>query len=477
MCRGRDRGEAPTPSSVPRRTEWRRATCRLRLCGLRSHHSPFEAELLSPKRLGVNESRCSKGASAHQRWRPSVSKRRSFPLASAMITLSVAACGSPGQPGAPAGDNGTAGASGAPGGAYKVGLVYSKSGPLASYGQQYRQGLTAGIDYATKGTGAVAGHQIQITEQDDAGDPAKAVASATDLIGQGNKIIAGSTARGVALQVAPLAKDNKVLFISGPAAADAITGANRYTLRSGRQSYQAVATAGSMLGDVKGKKVTVLAQDSAFGKANVKAVTAVLGAKGATVSSVEVPAAASDLTPSATKVKGGTPDLLFVAWAGANATAMWTTLGQQGVFDSTKVVTGLDIKATHTLFGEVGTKIDFLSHFFEGAADNAAYAALKAGLAKQGASVDLFTNDGFVAGQMIVHALETGGSDVDKMVTGLEGWSFEGPKGQLTIRAGDQALLQPMFTATLKKDGTNVVPQLVKTLQASAVAPPVTPFK
>ncbi|GAA1973432.1 substrate-binding domain-containing protein [Terrabacter lapilli] len=407
-----------------------------------------------------------------------MSKRWSVALASAMITVSVAACGSPGQPGAAA-DNGTAaaGGGGASGGAYKVGLVYSKSGPLASYGQQYRQGLTAGIDYATKGTGAVAGHQIQITEQDDAGDPAKAVASATDLIGQGNKIIAGSTASGVALQVAPLAKDNKVLFISGPAAADAITGANRYTFRSGRQTYQDVATAGTMLGDVKGKKVTVLAQDSAFGKANVAAVTAVLGAKGATVSSVEVPAAATDLTPFATKVKDAAPDLLFVAWAGANATAMWTTLGQQGVFDSTKVVTGLDIKATHALFGAVATKIDFLSHFFEGATANPAYQALDAGLKKQGATVDLFTNDGFVAGQMIVHALEAGGDDVDKMVTSLEGWTFEGPKGSLQIRPEDHALLQPMFTATLKKDGANVTPQLVKTLEPAAVAPPVKPFK
>ena len=55
-----------------------------------------------------------------------------------------------------------------------------------------------------------------------------------------------------------------------------------------------------MIGDVKGKKVTVLAQDSAFGKANVAAVTKILGAKGASVDSVSVPAAATDLTPFAT---------------------------------------------------------------------------------------------------------------------------------------------------------------------------------
>lgn len=404
-----------------------------------------------------------------------MSKRWTLAFASAMITLTVAACGNPGQPGAAAG-NASAG-SGEGGAPYKIGLVYSKSGPLATYGQQYRQGFTAGLDYATKGTGEVKGHKIEIAEQDDAADPAKAVAAATDLIGQGTKIIAGSTSSGVALQVAPLAKDNKVLFISGPAAVDAITGANKYTFRSGRQTYQDVATAGSMIGDVKGKKVTVLAQDSAFGKANVAAVTKILGAKGATVDAVSVPAAATDLTPFATKVKGAAPDLLFVAWAGTNAPTMWQTLSQQGVFDKTTVVTGLDIKPTHKLFGEAGTKISFLSHFFDGAADNEAYKALDAGMKKQGATVDLFTNDGFVAALMAVHALEQGGDDVDAMVGALEGWKFEGPKGSLEIRAQDHALLQPMFTLTLKKDGTNVTPVLAKTLDPAAVAPPVTPFK
>lgn len=405
-----------------------------------------------------------------------MSKRWSLAVASAMITLTVAACGNPGQPGAAA-DAGTAGSDGDGGAPYKIGLVYSKSGPLATYGEQYRQGFEAGLDFATKGTGEVNGHAIEITEQDDAGDPAKAVASATDLIGQGHKVIAGSTSSGVALQVAPLAQDNKILFISGPAAVDAVTGANKYTFRSGRQTYQDVATAGSMIGDVTGKKVTVLAQDSAFGKANVAAVTAILGGKGATVSGVSVPAAATDLTPFATKVKGEAPDLLFVAWAGANATTMWQTLSQQGVFDGTTVVTGLDIKPTHALFGEAGTQISFLSHFFEGAADNAAYQALDAGMKKQGATVDLFTNDGFVAAQMAVRALSEGGEDVEKMVTALEGWTFEGPKGSMEIRAEDHALLQPMFTATLKKDGTNVAPVLDKTLDPAAVAPPVTPFK
>jgi branched-chain amino acid transport system substrate-binding protein len=384
----------------------------------------------------------------------------------------LAACGSPGSSGEQADSQGTKAAAD-----YAVGLVYSKSGPLATYGQQYRQGFTAGLDYATKGSGEVDGHKIVITEQDDGGDPAKATSAVTTLVGQGAKIIAGSTASGVALQVAPLAQDNKILFISGPAAADAITGANRYTFRSGRQTYQDILTAGTMIGDVKGKRITVFAQDSAFGKANEAGVKAVLGAEGATVDSVLAPAAATDLTPFATQVKEKKPDLLFVAWAGTNAATMWQTLDQQGVFATTTVVTGLDIKPTHQLFGAAGGKIDFLAHFCDGCADNAAYQALDAGLKKQGSTVDLFTNDGFVAAQMVVHALTEGGDDVEKMIGSLEGWSFDGPKGAMTIRKEDHAMLQPMFTVHLVKGTGGFAAQLDKTLPPDQVAPPVTPFK
>ena len=61
---------------------------------------------------------------------------------------------------------------------------------------------------------------------------------------------------------------------------------------------------------------------------------------------------------------------------------------------------------------------------------------LVSSMRKRGQAPDLFTPDGFVAGQMIVHALEGAkGDDVDKMISALEGWSFVGPKGQQTIRA------------------------------------------
>jgi branched-chain amino acid transport system substrate-binding protein len=357
-------------------------------------------------------------------------------------------------------------------GTVKVAVVYSKTGLLAAYGQEYLQGFQAGLDYATKGSNKAGDHPIQVTYADDAGDPAKAVTAAKQYIGQGYKIIAGTTDSGVARQLAPLAEQNKVLYVDGPAATDAITGANRYTFRSGRQSYQDVATAGSFVGDPAGKKVLVFAQDSTFGQGNAAAVKQVLGAKGAQVSQLLVPAAATDFTPFARQAAQAAPDLVFVAWAGNTTAAMWQALDQQRVLSSTTVVTGLANTASYGAYGPASARISFLSHYFAGAPDNPVNTAMKDAISKAGGTPDLFSPDGFVAAQMIVHAVQAaGGADVDKMISGLEGWSFDAPKGRQTIRAGDHAMLQPMFQAKLAGSGTSWTPKLVATVPATVTAP------
>ncbi|MFE9611957.1 substrate-binding domain-containing protein [Streptomyces sp. NPDC006012] len=402
--------------------------------------------------------------------RPRRTRTRAAATALSVAALLAAGCAQAGTAGSgSAGDGkGTA--------PVEIGLVYSRTGPLAAYGKQYMEGFKAGLAYATKGTGKVDGRPVEITERDDAGDASKAVAAGKDLIGRGTKILAGSTDSGIALQMAPLAAQNKVLFIDGPAATDAVTGINKYTFRSGRQSYQDTLTAAAMLGDAKGKKVTVLAQDSTFGQANADAVKAVLGGAGADVSSVLAPPSATDLTPFARQVRAAGPDLVFVAWAGATAPALWTALDQQGVPASSKVTTGLAGTASYPVFGAGGQKITFLAHYFPGAAGTPQEKAMTESVEKAGGTPDLFTPDGFTAAQMIVHAVESSATDTDAMVKALEGWTFDGVKGRQQIRAEDHALLQPMFQARLRGSGRTAEPELVRTLPLAKVAPPVQPL-
>ncbi|MBN8737454.1 MAG: substrate-binding domain-containing protein [Xanthomonadales bacterium] len=387
----------------------------------------------------------------------------------ALVGLGIAACSTSTNP--------SSGSSAVPAASatVKIGMIYPRTGPLSAYGEEYRQGLEAGLAFVTHGTGKVDGKQIEVDWKDGAGNPSQAVSQAKTLIGQGYKILAGPADSAVALQVAAVAAQNKVLFISGPAAVDQITGINRYTFRSGRQTWQDVKTAAAIMDAPAGKHVLVFAQDYAFGQANAAAVKAVLGAEGAHVTNLLVPLTTTDFTPFAQKITNAKPDLLFVAWAGTSAYPMWNTLDQQGIFDHTTVVTGLGNVATYGAYGPATTKLRFLSYYFPDAPDNAVNAAMKDLITKAGGTPDLFSPDGFVAAQMIAHAVEAtqGSGDVDGMIKALEGWSFDAPKGRQTIRASDHAMLQPEYVAKLVRQGNGYTPELVKTVSAEAIAPPV----
>jgi branched-chain amino acid transport system substrate-binding protein len=357
----------------------------------------------------------------------------------------------------------------------KVGIIYSRTGLLSAYGAEYIQGLRLGLEYATRGTNTIGGKKIELTLVDDAGDPAKAVTAAKDLIGQGYKIIGGSTSSGVALAVAPIAAQNQVLFISGPAASDAVTGANRYTFRSGRQTLQDILAAKEILGSkASGKKVVVFAQDSVFGQGNVAAVRSVLGGKGHNVSSILVPLSAQDFTPFAQQAKQANADLVFVAWAGTTAAGMWTSLQQQGVMQGTTVSTGLAEKAT---WGSYPPGITFLSHYTYVSPKNRVNDWLVAKMKRRNQSPDIFTPDGFNAALMIARAVQKGGGEnVDSMISALEGWQFVGPKGANRIRQQDHALLQPMFSVRLGTVKGKLTAIPVKTFSPGNLQPPVRPF-
>ncbi len=358
---------------------------------------------------------------------------------------------------------------------YKIGFIYPRTGILGAYGAEEIQGFKLGLQYATKGTGKVNGKTLDITYIDDKGDAATGVTQAKGLIGKGYKILMGTGSSGVAVQIAPLAAQNQVLYLSGPAAADAITGLNRYTFRAGRQTIQDVLDAKSFLGKTTGKKVVVFDQDSVFGHGNYAAVKAFF--TGHNVTEISVPLSATDFTPFAQQAKNANPDLLFIAWAGTTGGAMFKTLDQQGVMTGTQVVTGLAERATWNAFGDPATKINFLSHYVYTAPNNKINTWLTAQLRKRNQVPDIFTPDGFVQAQMLVRALEKGDYNVDKMITALEGFKFLAPKGIQAIRPQDHAMLQPMFRVKLVKKNGRLAAVVTGTASTFDTAPPVVPMR
>lgn len=383
-------------------------------------------------------------------------RRRATILWAVPLAVALAACGgsAPNE----------AGGAGEP---IRIGVPTSLTGVFGTYGEMIREGLAAGLHCSTNGTNTVDGRPIEFVFADDGGEAAQALTAATGMIGDGINIIAGTTSSGISLQLGEFAAQQDVLFISGAAGTDQITGLNDNAFRSSRQARQEAAALSSVLPQSNGK-VVVLAQDYAFGQGYVDTITEILGTAGAEVQPILVPLDANEFTLPARQIIEAAPDLLVVVYYGDTAAAMWQSLQQQGVLDATTVATLLVEKTNWPIYGPGAGQITFATHYFPGAPGT----AVNDCLVEQVPGADLSTHDGFVTAQMAVHAItEAGPDDVPGMIAALEGWTFEAPKGQMTIRAEDHAMLQDMYLVSLTDQGGQLTAKAVGTAPADAVAP------
>ena len=260
-----------------------------------------------------------------------------------------------------------------------------------------------------------------------------------------------------------------------PPPADAITGVNKYTFRSGRQTYQDVATAGTFIGDPSGKKVLVFAQDTAFGQGNLAGVTAVLGGQGRDVSSVLVPEDATEFTRSPSRSwmpprpgvrRVGRCDLRCHVGGTHPAGCLRSTLPSSPAWVMSRPTAPTVPRASN---------ISFLNHYFGGATDNAVNTAMiERAQDRRQDTPDLFSPDGFNAAIMLVQAIQpAGGDNVDDMIASLEGYTFDGPKGSdHDPRRGPRGAAADVPGEAGRRRVTRSFPELVKVVDADTVAPP-----
>lgn len=350
----------------------------------------------------------------------------------------------------------------------KIGVITTTSGGLASYGIAFNEGLEWGLKYYTGGKMAINGQKLVLTTKDDGADPASATATFKEMVGNGTKIITGTASSAVALTLAPLAQQNKVLYISGPAKNDLITSsANKYVFRSGNSSSQDLAPLAGIK-PISGKKVVLFVEDNAFGAGNIAAARALLTSKGALFEEIKVPTSTSDFTPFAKKAADAAGTYLFIAWSNAlTAGAMLTSLKVQGAFAKQRPITGLAGVASYNIYGTLfeGSNAILTNSYFAGAAKTSAATDLAAWYTANKKTQDLFTSTGADAAKMIVLALTKNPTqNVDTMISNLEGKSWTGVKGGMRIDANSHLLIQPMFLVSLNKTASGYVPKLLKTI-------------
>ena len=353
-----------------------------------------------------------------------------------------------------------AGAAFAQGNEIRIAHVYDKTGALEAYAKQSQVGLMMGLEYATGGKMEVLGRKIVVIEKDGQLKPDVGKSQLAAAFGDDKADIAiGPTSSASALAMLPVAEEYKKILLVEPAVADSITGDkwNRYVFRTGRSSSQdAIAAA---VATPQNAQIAMLAQDYAFGRDGVKATKdalAAIGSKATIVHEEYVPQATTDFTAPAQRMfealkgKPGTK-VIGIIWAGAHPCPKIADL-QPERFGITLACGGniLPVMKSWKAFAGVEGAIYYYHAFPKNKTNDWLVSEHKKRYA--GAPPDFFTAGGMAAGIAVVEAIKkAGGTDTEKLISAMEGLTFDSPKGSMTFRKEDHQAMQSMYHFRIKK--------------------------
>jgi branched-chain amino acid transport system substrate-binding protein len=365
----------------------------------------------------------------------------------------------------------------------KIALIRGLTGPLQAYAKQTETGFMMGLEYATKGTMEVDGRKIVVITKDDQSKPDVAkTALAEAYEDDGVDIAVGTSSSAAALAMLPVAEEHKKILVVEPAVADDITGAkwNRYIFRTARNSSQDAISNAVAIGK-PGVHIATLAQDYAFGRDGVAAFREALAKTGATLDTEEyAPPATTDFTAPAQRLFDALKDkqgrkIIWIIWAGAgDPLDKLADLdpGRYGV----ELSTGGNILPALAAYKRF-PGLEGAAYYYYGIPKNAVNDWLVAEHMKRfNAPPDFFTAGGFAAAIAVVTAVEKAKStDTEKLISTMEGMSFETPKGTMIFRKEDHQALQPMYAFKIKVD-PNVawgIPELTRELKIEDMDIPI----
>ncbi|MCM2251744.1 MAG: substrate-binding domain-containing protein [Ramlibacter sp.] len=365
----------------------------------------------------------------------------------------------------------------------KIAVIQGKTGPLEAYAKQMLTGFQMGLEYATNGTNTVAGRKIVIIEKDDQGKPdvgksLLAQAYADDKV----DIAVGTTGSPVALAMLPVAEEYKKILLVEPAVADSITGDkwNRYIFRTGRSSSQDAAANAAAL-DQSNNVVAFLANDNAFGRDGVKAAKEFI--KKAKVAHEEyLPVGTTDFTAGLQRIIDKLKDqpgrkFISVGWSGSPTPfpkiADLDLKRRYGI----EVATGGNILPVMVAYKQF-EGMEGALYYYYGIPKNKVNEWLVANhYTRLKTPPDFFTAGGMSAAMAIVEALKktNGDTSSEKLITAMEGMSFDTPKGKMTFRKEDHQAMQEMYHFKIKNDPAVAwaVPELVRVIKPEELQIPI----
>lgn len=196
---------------------------------------------------------------------------------------------------------------------FVVGVINPTTGPFAAYGGPVRDGILLAVD-EVNAAGGISGRKLELTMEDDSGDPKQSVNAFTKLATVSKvSVVIGPLSSGASMATAPLAEQYKVVQISTLAGTIDLTKAGDFVFRiypSSEVGSRYIAK--QAVERFEAKRIAILYPNNAFGVASRKFTTEAVKASGAEVVADETfKDGDRDFRTQLTKISEAKPDVIL----------------------------------------------------------------------------------------------------------------------------------------------------------------------
>ncbi|MEO8626934.1 MAG: branched-chain amino acid ABC transporter substrate-binding protein [Betaproteobacteria bacterium] len=354
----------------------------------------------------------------------------------------------------------------------KIGFIDPLSGTFANVGEQGKRTLQMLIEELNAAGGAQ-GQQFELIALDSKANPQEALLQFQQLADQkvhfffqGNSsAVAGALTDAVSKHNSRN-PDNIILFFNYGAVDPALTN-DRCSYWHFRFDADAdmkmAALTNFMATQKKMKKVYLINQDYAFGQAVSKGAKEMLAKKRPDIQIVgddlHPLGKVKDFAPYVAKIKASGADSVVTGNWGADL-ALLVKAGKEAGLKVDYYTYYAGIAGAPTAIGEAGDgQVKQVSHWFNNVGDSKSDAMVKT-FRKRFPDVkdDFYWLDLKNAMDMLVKAMnDTKSTDPLKVAKALEGMKLTAFTGEITMRADNHQMLQPMYISTFTKVGSSGV--------------------
>lgn len=356
----------------------------------------------------------------------------------------------------------------------RIGIIGPFTGPFATTGIQYRQGIET---FLSVNGNKIGGREVEVLYRDVGGtNPAVAKRLAEELIVRDKvALLGGFYLSPEATAVAPVVTETKVPAVLFTAASPAIMKLSPMFIRAGDNILQAALPPADWAIKRGAKRAYIAVADYAPGHDVQNGFKARFTQLGGTIAGEDrLPLNTVDFAPFAERIASSKADFVNVfVPAGAPAVSFMKALSAHGVTAARVAIMGQAETDDNELRLFDDTVIGvFSSLYYAIDAPGEANRRFKAALAnKIGPSAiptysTMAAYDGMHILFRMIESQKGRAFDGPAAVKAMEGMSWESPRGQVRIEPGTREMTQPIYIRRVEKIGGKLQNRIVETFPA-----------